>query len=364
MTPQMRKMLTLTSIVFGIIFGWLILKKIFFAFMMHRYTPPPVTISASHAVNKNWPLIATSVGTLKAVNGVDISTEIAGVVKNIYFVSGQFVKKDQLLISLDDNIEKAQLKSNEASLKLAELNYNRDVTLFKKNVISQSIKDADYAKYQQAQAEVEETKGKINQKNITAPFTGKLGINLVNLGEYLASGSQIVNLQALTPLYVQFNLPQEYVHQLAVNETVLLTVNASHAITARGKITAINSKVDETTRNILVEATIPNKDYKLYPGMFAEVQVILNENNTVLTVPITAISYSLHGNSVFIIKDESKNKKHSLLKAYRQYVKTGEERENDISILEGLKKDAEVITSGQVKLQNGTTVMINNDAES
>lgn len=366
MTPQMKRMLMITGIVFGIIFSIYGIKKAIFAYFMSHYEPPAVTVSSATATAKDWQSFLSSVGTVSAVNGTDISSEAAGLVTEIRFTSGQSVKQNDILVLLDTSVEQAQLKSNEAKVKLAQINYDRNQTLLKKNVISQSIYDASAADLQQAKAGFEETQAKIKQKTITAPFDGKIGIRQINIGDYVSAGAIMVTLQALDPLYVKFNLPEQYLAGLYVQQPVEITIsnNGSGATIIQGTITAINAKVDQTTRNILIQATIPNKDMKLYPGMFAQVKVWQPVHKNVITLPQTSISYSLHGDSVFIIKADKKDwKGKPILHVFRQYVKVGERRGGEVAILEGIHANDQVVTAGQLKLQNGTHVVIDNSVE-
>jgi len=358
MSKPMRKMLTIVSIVFLIVFGWYGIKKGLMSYMMAHYVPPPVTVSSSTATAKVWQPTLTSVGTITAVNGVEISAETAGIVKAIYFSSGQFVKQGDLLILLDAAIEQAQLKDNEANLKLSQINYDRDKVLSQKNVVSQSKIDTDVAQLIQAQSAREGTLARIKQKTIISPFTGKLGITDINIGQFVSPGTELVTLQSLDPLLVRFNLPEQYFPELAINQSIEISVNLSKETVIKGTITAINSKVDQTTRNILVEATIPNKNLTLLPGMFALVRISLPHPHNIIALPETAISYSLHGDSVFIIKKDPQNKE--VLKAFRQYVTVGERRGDEIAISKGLKPGDLVVTAGQLKLQNGTPVVIDN----
>lgn len=362
MSPQMRKMLTIVGIVFGLIFGWYTIKKVFFSFMISHYTPPAVTISSTIATTKTWQSYLSSVGTLTAINGVDVSSEASGVVSQIRFNSGQFVKTGDVLLVLDTDVEQAQLENNQAKLRLAQINYDRDRILQKKNVVSQSTIDTDLSQLQEAQASVNETEAKIRQKTVIAPFSGRVGISQVDLGQYLSAGTAIVTLQSLDPLRVQFSIPEQYLTSLYYQQPVDVSVNMPNSTTIHGSITAINSKVDQATRSVLVEATIPNKNMALYPGMFATINIWLRTQNNVVVLPETSISYSLHGDSVFIIKSEG-SKRHPSLTAYRQYVTVGERRNNEVSILKGIQPHDQVITSGQLKLQNGTHVVVDNNEE-
>lgn len=367
MSPQMKKMLLTTGIIFGIVFGIFGIKKLLFFYFVSTYEPPAVTISTSTATPKTWESYLSSVGTLKAVNGTDISSEAPGIVTEIHFDSGQTVQKGDTLLLLDTSVEQAQLKNDLAALKLAQINFDRYKTLLKKNALSQSDFDITLAKLEEAQASVEATQAKIRQKTVTAPFAGKIGIRLVNVGQYLSAGTAIVTLQSLDPLYVQFNLPEQYLSELYIQEPIELSINSNNQKKSiNGTITAINSKVDQSTRNILIQATIPNKEMQLYPGMFAQVKVVLRANKNVITLPQTAISYSLHGDSVFVIEAAKKGKESDgspILHVKRKYVKVGERREGEVAIIEGIKAGEKVVTSGQLKLQNDTHVVIDNSVE-
>lgn len=364
MSKPMKKMLMIVGIVFGLIFAWYGIKKIFFIYYMSHYQPPPVTVSASTVTTQNWQSYLTSVGTVTAINGVEVSSETSGIVKELHFESGQSVKQGDVLVVLNTDIEQAQLKDAQSKLKLAQINYDRNKTLAIKNAVSAATLDTITAQLQQAQADLEQVQAKIKQKTVTAPFAGKIGIREINLGEYVPAGTAMASLQSLDPLYVRFNLPEQYVPELYLQQPVEVSFNLSGGKSFKGFITGINSKVDQATRNILVQATIPNKEFQLYPGMFSMVKIYLRERKNVLTLPQTTISYSLHGDSVFLIKSEGKDKDDKpILKAYREYVKTGERRGSEIAIMEGIKTGDKVVTSGQLKLQNGTRVVIDNKVE-
>jgi len=364
MSPQMKKMLKIVGIVFGVIFGWFFIKKGLFFYFVSHYQPPPVTISATTAREQPWQSYISSIGTVTAVNGVDLSAEVSGIVKEIHFQSGQSVNQGDILVVLDTSVEDAQLKDNESKLKLAQINYERDKTLLNKHVTSQAAADTSLAQLQEAEAGVEATKARIKQKIITAPFSGKIGIRQIDLGGFVSPGTPIASLQSLDPLLVKFNLPEQYVSELYIDQPIDINIqsNGSTHTTIRGKLTAFNSKVDLATRSIQIEALIPNKNLQLYPGMFALVKVWLKDTKNVITLPQTAIAYSLHGDSVFLIRDKGK-KHHPELVAMRQYVKTGERRGDIVVIQSGIKTGDQVATSGQLKLQNDTRVAIDNNAE-
>ena len=342
MTKPMKKMLIYVGIFFLIVFGWFGIKIGYAIWQFSGYQPPPITVSATEAKTKPWQLFLTTVGTLTAINGVDLAADVPGIVSEIHFNSGQFVKRGDVLIVLDTDVEKADLKSNQAKLKLAQISYERDKKLLQKNAASQSIVDASFAQLQQAEAGVETVLAKIKQKTITAPFDGRVGIRLIDIGQYVSPGKMMVTLQAINPLYVSMNLPEQNLSQLYMNQPVDITANFGNGKTVRGKITAINSKVDQVTRNILIQATIPNDKMELYPGMFASTKVWLKGQLQAIVVPQTAISYSLHGDYVFLIKSEGKTPKESTLHAYRQYVKVGERRGDEAAIIQGLKSGDKV----------------------
>lgn len=362
-TKPMSKMLMYVGIFFFIIFGWYGIKKIIFFWYVSHYTPPPATISATKAIDKTWQSYLTAVGTLNAVNGVELSSEAPGVIREIRFNSGQYVRKGEPIILMRTNVEEANLKSNQAKLALAKINYEREQALFNKRVSSQATLDVRQAELSQAQAAVDASEAQIQQKTIIAPFDGRLGIRQINLGQYVSPGTPMVTLQSLSPLYVTFSLPEQNLAHLYLGQEVEVAINFGKGKTVRGQITAINSKVEATTRNVLVQATIPNDKYVLYPGMYGLVKIWLKAQKNTVSVPQTAVSYSLSGDYVFIIKDEGKSKKEPLLKAYRQYVKVGERRDNEVSIIDGLKPGDHIITSGQLKLQNGSRVLIDEKVE-
>lgn len=363
MSGQMKKMLLYVGIFFAIVFGWYGVRALMFSWFMAHYEQPAITVSSVNVSTKTWQSFLTSVGTLTAINGVDLSAEVSGLVKVVHFNSGQFVKKGDVIIELDTSIEQASLKDKKAKLVLAKLNYDREKKLFEKKFSSQATLDQRYAELLESEAGVESVEAQIKQKTITAPFDGRIGIRQVDLGQYISPGAVLVTLQSLNPLYVNLNLPEQYLSALYLNQPVDISVNYGEGKTIRGTITAINSKVDQATRNVTIQATIPNENYVLYPGMFGSAKIWLRAQENTIVVPQTAISYSLSGDYVFMIKQEGEYRGNPILKAYRTYVKVGERRGDETSIVDGLKAGEQIITSGQLKLQNGTRVEINNSVE-
>lgn len=364
LAKRMRIMLIIVIGIFGLIFVFDIARNLVMKHIFAHFALPAVTISSSKATLKTWTPTINAVGSVVAVNGVDVSPEVAGSVMAIHFQSGQMVTAGQPLVQLDDRTDQQDLKNFTAQLTLSQLNYNRQADLIKTKSTAQSSLDEASAQLQEAQASVDKTKVLISQKLIAAPFSGKIGIREVNLGQYVSPGTTLVGLQSMDPLFVQFTLPQVHFKQLYMNQAVTIEVDNYPGKIFQGKITAIDASVDVQTRNILVEATVPNKDLQLYPGMFANVEVMLPTKENVITVPQTAVSFSLYGDSVFTITPDGKDKDDKpIFKVHRRYVTTGDRRGNEIAVLKGLKTGEEVVTAGQLKLEDGVQVHIDNSVK-
>jgi len=364
LAKRMRIMLIIVLCVFGLVFSFDLARNLFMKHFFAHFALPAVTISSSKATLKTWTPTINAVGSVVAINGVEVSPEVAGMVTAIHFNSGQMVTAGQPLIQLDDRTDQQDLKNFTAQLTLTKLNYDRQANLIKTKSTSQSSLDEASAQLQEAQSNVTKTQVLISQKLITAPFSGKIGIRQVNIGQYVSPGTALVSLQSLDPLFVQFTLPQVHFKQLSMNQPIHLEVDNYPGKIFNGKITAIDSTVDVQTRNLLVEATVPNADLQLYPGMFANVEVMLPAQEKVITVPQTAVSFSLYGDSVFTITDDGKDKDgKAIYKVHRRYVTTGERRGNEISIEKGLKDGELIVTSGQLKLEDGVQVYIDNSVQ-
>lgn len=363
----MRKQMTTVIIALAIFFGAILLWNLFKNYQLNKYfanfKQPPVTVTGEPAKQENWQPYINAVGTLAAVNGVSISTQIAGIIKSINFTSGQLVKKGDLIIQIDDSVEQAELQGNKAQVLLTTANLDRFRRLQVKNYVSAADYDQAQANYQQAIANLNRTQAIIDQKHIIAPFDGKIGIRQVNLGQYISPGTALVSLQSLDPLFINFSVPEQNLESLHYGQKVLLHVDTYPKLIFDGLLTAINSVVDIQTHNIQLQATIPNAQNKLYPGLFANIQVVLPQTQNIISVPETAIDASLFGDSVFILEPENKNEKDLSKKVFvakRRYVKTGEHRDNKVVILKGLQAGEWIATSGQLKLDNGTRAMIDN----
>ena len=325
------------------------------------FEPPPTAVTTEIARNTDWEPRMDSVGSLAAVNGVTVSTDLAGIVAQIAFDSGSKVHAGDLLAHLDTKQEEALLHQAEAQRDWASVTLKRDKELVDKHAISQSDYDNAENSYRQAQAAVDQYTALIARKTIRAPFDGVAGIRQVNLGQYLKEGDAIVTLQQFDPIYANFSLPQQDLSKLEVGLKVELQLDAFGDQVFTGKITAINSIVDQSTRNVQVQGTLPNRDYKLRPGMFTKVGVVMNESRTIVAIPATAIHYAPYGNSIFVVS-EMKDQQGRAYKGVReQFVKVGESRGDLIAVDSGVKPGEEIVTSGVFRLKNAARVIVNND---
>ncbi|MEG2030067.1 MAG: efflux RND transporter periplasmic adaptor subunit [Janthinobacterium sp.] len=331
--------------------------------------PAPQTVSATIIRKVDWQPQLSSVGTLVAVRGVDVTSEIAGLVRSIHFKSGQEVVAGQLLLQLNADADLAQLRALEAAAELAASVLARDRQQFAVQAISQAQIDNDAADLKSKQALAAQQAALVAKKTIRAPFAGKLGITTVNPGQYLNPGDKIVTLQTIDPIYVDFYIPQQQLGGLQVGQVLTLSSDA-HANTAfAGKVSAISSKVDPATRNVQVEATVANPQRQLLPGMFANVHVEVGGKKQYLTLPQTAITYNPYGSTVFVVhpapppKAGASPPKAGDLVVQQVFVTTGATRGDQVAVLTGLAEGQRVVTSGQIKLKNGSPVVISNVVE-
>jgi membrane fusion protein, multidrug efflux system len=327
------------------------------------FEPPPTAVTTDVAQRTEWQPTLESVGTVTAVNGVTVSTDLAGIVRQIAFESGSKVREGDLLVHLDTTQEEAQLHSAEAQRDFAAVTLKRDKDLVEKHAISQSDYDNADAVFRQNQASVDQFKALIARKTLRAPFDGVAGIRQVNLGQYLKEGDMVVTLQAFDPIYVNFSLPQQDLSKLIIGEPVQLRVDAFPDQVFNGAITAINSLVDQATRNVQVQATFKNSDFRLRPGMFAKVSVVLSERQNVVAIPATAIHYAPYGDSIFVVSElkDPQGKEYKGVK--EQFIKTGQSRGDMIAVVSGLKPGDEVVTSGVFRLKSGAHVKVNNQVK-
>ena len=327
------------------------------------WQPPPEAVTTIVAQQEEWAGTLSAFGAAQAVNGVMVSADLPGLVSAIHFESGRQVKAGQPLVQLDVSQEKAQLAAAEASRDLAKLDLKRSAQLLEKGVLAQAEYDRVAATAAESEARVGEIRAVIARKQIRAPFSGALGIRQVNVGQYLSAGNAVVQLQSMDPIYVNFSLPQQEVSALKIGEEVKVSMDSVSNAHLIGKITAINSVIDESTRNVQVQATLRNPSGKLRPGMFVNVEVAMGVSRPVIALPASAINYAPYGNSVFVV-EEMKSPKGAKYRGVRQqFVKLGEGRGDQVAVLEGLKPGEEVVTSGVFKLRNGAAVLVDNKTQ-
>ena len=323
------------------------------------WQPPPEAVTTIVTSEETWPRSLGAIGSVSAVHGVTVSADLSGIVAKIELESGRRVSAGQVLVRLDTSQERAQLAAAEAQRDLARLNLERAKRLVESGAIAQAEYDRLAAEAKQAEAGMGEIQAVIDRKTIRAPFTGVLGIRQVDLGQYLAAGDAIVPLQSLDPVYVDFSVPQQDVGELRVGAEVRVTAE-SLAVHQSGRITAINSIVDQGTRNVQIQATFANPGGKLRPGMFVDVQVVVGTTHDVVALPASAISYAPYGNSVFIVSDMKAKDGRPYKGVRQQFVKLGPGRGDQVAVLSGVKSGEEVVTSGVFKLRNGAAVLVNN----
>lgn len=324
------------------------------------YSPPPVKVTATAVQKGTWETLLSAVGSLEAVQGVTVAADLAGKVTRVAFQSGDKVSKGDLLIQLDTSSEQAQLPGAEAAVTLARLNLQRADQLLAERIISPAEHDQAVADFRQAKAQADTIRATIGKKTIRAPFSGRIGIRQVDLGQMLSEGQTIVSLQKLDPIYVNFLLPQQQLDKLRRDLPVRVTGDAPGQ-TVEGRISAINPEVDSATRNIRIQATLANPDEKLRPGMFVNVAVVLPATEDVLTIPGTSVLYAPYSDSVFVIdeqKDEQSGETHQVLR--QQLVRLGAKKGDFVAVESGLKEGQLVVSTGVFKLRNGQAAIVDN----
>ena len=358
---RMIIMLVLTGLVLAAVFGFEAFKGVMIRKFMATLSNPPQTVSTMVAASTEWRSQIEAVGSVRAVNGANLSAQVAGIVSAVHFQSGADVKQGDLLVELESADDIAHLAALKATAALAQITYERDRALVKTNAVSQQTVDTDEGNLKNAKAQVAQQQALVDYKFVKAPFAGRLGIRQVDLGQYLAAGTAIVTLQQLDPIYVDFYLPQQALAQIKVGQAVTAKVDTYPDATFDGEILAINSLVDAATRNVQVRATFANQDGLLLPGMFATVDIDIGAPQKFVTLPQTAIAYNSYGDIVYLVEDKGKdaNGKPQLV-AQQTFVTTGETRGDQVAIVNGVKDGDTVVTAGQIKLRNGTPVLINN----
>jgi len=341
------------------------------------FQPPPEAVTTVVAQQEKWPSTLNAIGTVAAVQGVTVSADLAGIVTQIAFESGAAVHEGDLLVQLDTKQEQAQMAQQQARLaaveaarELARLNFERMQGLVNDGAITRAEYDQAVAQQKQTvaeqtqtEAQIEEIRATIARKTIRAPFAGILGLRQVNLGQYLSSGDPIVPLQSLDPTYVNFGVPQQDSGQVRVGQTVRITTESMAGVTYTGRVSAMNSIVDEATRNIQIQATLANPHGKLRPGMFVQTEILLGATREAVTLPASAISYAPYGDSVFVVENIKDPKGREYLGVRQQFVKVGASRGDQIAVLSGIKPQEQIVTSGVFKLRNRAAVLVNNKVQ-
>lgn len=321
---------------------------------------PPTAVTTVVAKNEVWPSSFSVIGTAAAIQGVTVSADLPGTIDKIHFESGQWVKEGEILVELDTRQERAQLASLEAQRDLAKVNYDRAQQLVGAGVIAKQEYDNATAQQKATEAQVGDIKAAIARKTIKAPFTGVLGIRQVSLGQYLAAGQAIVSLQTLSPIYVNFGVPQQDAGRVVPGHLVRVTNSDLPGMSFTGRINALDSVINEQTRNIQVQTIVTNRDNKLRPGMFVQVELPLGSPRAVISLPASAINYAPYGDSVFVVSDMKDPKGNSYRGVRQQVVKIEGSRGDQVAVVSGLNPGDEVVSSGVFKLRNGAPVVVNN----
>lgn len=354
-------------IMLGVLFGGIFAYKGFQTFMMKRFMAtmeePPVTVSTAKISTSPWITTLKAVGSLRAITGVSVTTSLAGMVKKIYFNPGSTVQQGTVLVQLNADTEIGTLRSLQAQVELAKITYNRDKAQFAVNAVSKQQVDTDLWNLRNLQGQTASQTGTVEKKTIRAPFSGRLGISQVNPGQYLNVGDPVTSLQTLNPIYIDFFLPQQSIADLDLGQSVTVQSDSYPDKTFTGKVTTIQPNVSTNTRNVEVEATISNPQFELAPGMFASAVVTIGSPQDFLTLPQSAITFNPYGDIVFIVHETKDKDDKSVLRVKQQFVTTGETRGDQIQILKGLKAGDVIVTSGQLKLQNDSKVIINNNVQ-
>ena len=389
----MIKRFVIAAIIVGLFLGGvgyfnLVFKPKMIGEFMAKMVPPPATVTSEIARTETWTGRVRAIGTLVAIRGVDVAPQVGGIVVDYYFDSGEDVEKGERLVKLDTSVEEADLADHKATLQQANLDLERHSRLVKTSAISQATLDATLAKRDSAAALVQKTEALIAQKNIVAPFAGRVGLRHVEKGQYVSPGQALVWLQALDPIWVDFPVPEAELGKLAIGSEVELAADAFPGQIFKGKVEAFDAKLGSDTRTLMVRATIPNPERKLLPGMFANVAVLAGGAKDYVTVPRTAVTYGLYGDSVWVVKEEGATPQPNTppmasaepiasaiasdatptgalpaerkLTVERRFVRVGPSEGDRVAILEGVQAGEEVVTSGQLKLQPGAAIKVDN----
>jgi membrane fusion protein (multidrug efflux system) len=358
---RMIVMLGAVAVVFVLIFGYISFGHFMRDRAMRAMANPPQTVSTIVASSQEWQPKLDAIGDVRAVNGADLSSAVAGTVSAIHFESGAEVKAGTLLVELAQADDVAKLQSLKAAAALAKITLERDRKQLQVQAVSRQAVDTAEQNLKSALAQVAAQQATIDYKSVRAPFAGRLGLRQVDLGQYLAPGTTMVTLQSLDPIYIDFSLPQQTVAQLKRGLKVSASVDTYPGKTFDGEIAAINSKVDTDTRNVRVRATFKNPEHLLLPGMFAKVSIFAGRRQRFITLPATAIAFNSYGSTVFLVDDQGKDAKGNEKRTARQVVvTTGMTRGDQVAVLSGVKDGDTVVTAGQIKLRNGVPLIVDN----
>lgn len=324
------------------------------------FQPPPTAVTTVTAQRESWPSTLTLIGSAAAIEGVTVSADLPGTVDKIHFESGQWVHEGDVLVELDTRQERAQLANMEAQRDLAKINYGRAQQLANEGVISRSDYDTATAQQKATEAQVGDIRAAIARKTIRAPFSGVLGIRQISLGQYLAAGQAIVSLQSLNPIYVNFGVPQQETPKIALGRSLRVTSNDLPRLALNGRITALDSVVNEQTRNIQVQATLTNPGGRLRPGMFVQVELPLGNARAIIPLPASAINYAPYGDSVFVVTDMKDPKGKPYRGVRQQVVKVDGTRGDQVAVVSGVNPGDEIVSAGVFRLRNGAPIRVNN----
>ncbi|MDB5406542.1 MAG: efflux transporter periplasmic adaptor subunit [Rhodospirillales bacterium] len=364
MIKRMGIMLVAVGVVFGGIFAFQTFKASMIKHAVAALAAPPQTVATTTAGYQEWQPQLESVGSLRAVNGANLSLEVAGIVDELDFKSGDDVKEGTPLLRLQAKDDIAKLQSLQATAALAKITYDRDLRQSKAQAVSQQTVDTDQQTLKSDVAQVAQQQALVDYKSLVAPFAGRLGIRQVDLGQYLAAGTTVVTLQALDPIYLDFYLPQQALGEVKVGQPVTAKVDTYPSQSFSGEISAVNPQVDTTTRNVQIRATLKNRDHMLLPGMFATLDIAVGAPQRQVTLPQTAITFTSYGNTVYIVEDKGKKADGQPDLVGRQtFVTTGATRGDQVAVLSGVKEGDVVVTAGQIKLHNGSPLAIDDSVK-
>lgn len=360
----------LAGLLLVLLVGFNMVKQHFMSQARLQNASPPQTVSATSARYSDWQPHVEAIGTLRATLGVDVTTEVTGLVRSLHFKSGDLAKEGEILVELNADADIAQLHALEAAADLSSTVYARDKLQYQDQAISKAQLDADVADLKNKRAMAAAQAALVAKKTLRAPFAGQLGITTVNPGQYLNTGDKVVTLQSVDPIYVDFKLPQQELARISTGQSVALTTDSYPGVIFAGKINALDPKIDASTRNFQAEATIANPEHRLLPGMFARVSVSYGGTTRYLTLPQTAITYNPYGTTIFLAQHRAPEANQKppkkgqppppTLVAQQVFVTLGPTRGDQVAVLKGIKEGDMVVTSGQLKLNNGTPLLLDN----